>query len=335
MIANLFGKVYLNFDVTFKPAFDTLIVSGTALVPHDSFINTSIGMGKHHGKYSHAADVPWKDFFQSVNNRRTVIYADDDNFPVIYFSFLKTINPNISYENAVKILEIVLKRSKFYLSDYDAFGGANSIGQKERVVSSINEIRTLLPVAWDKSFSFNLSQHYVNANVGIEFLLARYWQGGRNEDIIKEKFEDFWWKAFVQWGEEFAKNYSWRWLHKNPGCTIEMFHSEMMQDPDLEWIADPNLNLEKTRQFRRSNDWSVIEKIYKAITTDKEHGLLIEHHAQWDEIVKRNWDVILDKNNPLYSIAIGTEPVYRMLINTWLISYFASKSNETLMEMVA
>ena len=89
MIAHLFGKVYLNFDATFKPAFDTLIVSNSPIVPHDSFINQHIGMGTNHGKYNHASFVPWKDFFESVNDRRTIIYADTVSFPVVYFNFLK------------------------------------------------------------------------------------------------------------------------------------------------------------------------------------------------------------------------------------------------------
>jgi hypothetical protein len=335
MIAHLFGKVYLNFDATFKPAFDTLIVSSNPIVPHDSFINQHIGMGVNHGKYNHASYVPWKEFFESVNDRRTVIYADNVSFPVVYFNFLKTINPNISYENAVKILEVVLKRAKFYLAEYDSFGGANSEGQKERVVDSVNKIRQQYSAAWAESKPFELSQEYVTNNLGIEFLLARYWQDGRNEALLKQKLEAVWWKAFVQWGEELRKNYSWRWLHENPGSMIEMFLSEISQNEDTAWMADPNLDLEKAELFRASHDWSTIEKIYQHILADQETGLIIEMHEQWTPIVNRDWSAILDKNNPLPVMAIGTEPIYRVLINTWLMSYFASKSTQTLGEMVA
>jgi hypothetical protein len=335
MIAHLFGKVYLNFDATFKPAFDTLIVSNNPIVPHASFINEHIGMGTNHGKYTHASHVPWTDFFESAGDRRTVIYADNVSFPVVYFNFLKTINPNISYENAVKILEVVLKRAKFYLVEYDAFGGANSEGQKDRIVTSIEEIRQQYSTAWHESKPFGLSQEYITNNLGIEFLLARYWQDGRNENLLKGKLEDVWWKAFVQWGEELTKNYSWRWLYSNPNSTPEMFFADVLQNPNLSWMADPNLDLEKTAEFRANHDWSIIEKIFQQLIADQDTGLIIELHEQWTTIANRDWNKILDKNNPLPVMAIGTEPIYRVLVNTWLISYFASKSTQTLGEMVA
>jgi hypothetical protein len=114
-----------------------------------------------------------------------------------------------------------------------------------------------------------------------------------------------------------------------------MFFAEMSQNPQMIWMTDPNLNLEKTDLFKASHDWSTVEKIYQTLIADQDAGLIIECHEQWDKVVNKDWSAILDKNNPLAVIAIGTEPVYRVLVNTWLISYFASKPVQTLGEMVA
>jgi hypothetical protein len=334
MIAHLFGKVYLNFDVSFKPAFNTLIVSKNRYAVHDSFINTHVGLGVNCGSHESASSVDWTEFFTNAPDTRTVVYADELNLPTIYFSFLKTVNPGISQDNATKILEIVLKRARFYINEYDAFGAANGVEQNQKIAAMLIDIRTNYDKAWALSKPFGLSAEYIQANLGLEFLLAQYWADGRNEALVKERLVDIWWKIFVQYGEEATQNYSWRWIHQNPGTNLDVFLATMSQTPGREWMADPNLDLEKTTEFRNSHDWSTVEAIYNWILSDQDNGNIIEMHVPWTTVVDQDWTAILDKSNPRAVIVLGTEPVYRMNINTWLISYFATKSTTTLGEMV-
>lgn len=334
MIAHLFGKVYLNFDVGFKPAFNTLIVSKNHYMSHDSFFNTHVGMGVDCGAYDSATKVDWTDFFTNAQNNRTVVYADELNFATIYFSFLKTVNPDITQANATKILEIILKRAQFYMVEYDAFGSANSVEQNDRIAGMLPVIRSKYNQAWQLSKAFGLSAEYIQENMGIEFLLAQYWADGRNVEQVKTCLENIWWKIFVQYGEEAKQNYSWRWIHQNPGTSYEVFLATMSQTPGMTWMADPNLDLEKTAEFRSTNDWNTVKQIYTWMLSDQDSGNIIEMHVPWSLVVDKDWNTILDKSNPRAVIVLGTEPVYRMNINTWLISYFATKSTSTLGEMV-
>ena len=54
-----------------------------------------------------------------------------------------------------------------------------------------------------------------------------------------------------------------------------------------------------------------------------------------DKIISKDWTAILNKDDPLTLMAVGTEPIYRMLVNTWLISYFAKQPLDTLRSIVA
>jgi hypothetical protein len=291
-------------------------------------------MGDHHGSFKSAEEVNWTTFFASVNDRRTVVYADPLNFATIYFSFLKTINPDISKANAIKILEIVLKRAIFYFVEYDIFYGGFSEPQKEVLAEQINEIRQSYNQAWEQSKKFELDRDTVQDGMGFEFLIAQYWANGRNESQVKDRLEQMWWKTFVSWGEEYMKWYTIKWFHENPDSTHQLMFAHVLSDPTLSWMADPMLNVATADQFRSSNDWSVIEKIHSAISSTQDNGLVIEVQEQWKNVIKKDWSVILDQSNPLNLLAVGTEPVYRVLFNSWLVSYFASQSKQTLGEMV-
>ena len=342
MIAHLFGKVYLNFDINIRPAYNTLTLSKNHLV-HDSFLHQHIGMGQDLGRYNTAAEVDWTRFFNSVPDTRTVIYADALNFPVVYFSFLRTLNSNITYDNVVKIIEIVLKRAEFYLIDYDNFGGHMGPDQKTSMSQMLAHTGTVDPVtgintsirsnyreAWALSSPWILSDPYLINNMGLEHLMARYWVDGSNLDVIKQRLEHFWWKSFIQWGEESMKNYSQRWMHQHPGATFDQFVSTVSADPELSWMGDPNLSLEKSKSFVASHDWSTAQSIYQWLLSDQDNGLIIELHEQWTLAANQDWDAVLDQSNPINLIAIGTEATARMFVNTWLISYFAAQSREQL-----
>ena len=334
MTAHLLNKVYISFDVLFQPVFDTIIVSKNHYSPHDSFINKHVRMGDHHGLFKSSDLVDWATFFNSVNDRRTMVYADPLNFAAIYFSLLKTINPDINKANAIKILEIILKRTTFYFVEYDIFYGDFSDEQKRILTEQIEETRQSYDQAWAQSKKFDLDQGAVQDGLGIEFLVARYWADGRNEDMVKDRLEQMWWKTFISWGEEYMKWYTIKWFHENPESTHQLMFAHVLSDPALSWMADPSLNITTVDEFRNSNDWSVIEKIHNAILSNQDNGLVIEVQEQWKNVVKKDWSVILDQSNPLNLLAVGTEPSYRVLLNSWLISYFATQSKQKLGEMV-
>lgn len=334
MIAHLFSKVYLNFDISIRPAFDTLIVSDGAFAIHDSFINNHVGLGKDHGKYINASEVDWPKFFNETDNRRTVVYVNPVNFGTVYFSFLKTINPDITFEIAKRIIEIVLKRAEFYFVEYPIFGSNQGHGARKDVADHIEAVRENFQQSWEASQAWELDETFINSNLGIEFLVAKYWADGSNEQVVKDKLETIWWKVFVGWGEEQMKHYSHRWLGMNPGATPDMFIPTMAADPELYWMADPDLDLEKTETFRQRHDWSMVEQIFKFLKNDGPNGVIIETEPHWDKIVARDWDAILDRNNPMTLIAPAGEPVYRVLLNSWLISYFANLSKDELKDFV-
>lgn len=335
MIAHLFSKVYLNFDSMLRPTFDTLIVSSGNFAVHESFINKHFGMGTSHGRFATASEVNWPEFFSNLTSNRTVVYADPLAFATIYFSFLKTVKPTISFDNAKKVLEIILKRAEFYYIEYDAFGGGHGAGEPaELLKQKIQEVRSNYEQAWADSQPWALDSSFVENNLGIEFLVAKYWANGTNEQPLKEKLEAIWWKVFVGWGEESMKQYSIRWLHQNPGTTPEMFLSQISTDPNLSWMADPNLDLEKTHLFRQTNNWSAVEKIFAFLLSDQDRGLIIETEPHWATVVSKDWNKILDKADPMALIVPASEPVYRVLINSWLISYFANTTTDKLKEFV-
>ena len=143
-----------------------------------------------------------------------------------------------------------------------------------------------------------------------------------------------WCKTFVNWGEEYMKWYTLDWMYKTQRSSQELMLAQVAENPDLAWVADPNLSTDTVEEFRSSHDWSVIEKIHRAILANQHNGLAIEMQPQWAAVVSRDWNTILDKSNPMNLIAVGTEPTYRVLINSWLISYFAAQSKQTLGEMV-
>jgi hypothetical protein len=334
MIAHLFSKVYLNFDISLRPVFDTLLITDGAYAIHESFINKHVGFGTHHGSFKEASDVDWKTFFSNTGSKRTVIYVNPINFGTVYFSFLKTINPDITYENARRIVEIILKRIEFYYVEYPIFGSNQTPGARKEVADHIEAVRDNLSDAWEKSQAWELDQSYIDDNLGIEYAVARYWANGSNEELVKQKLEQIYWKVFVGWGEEQMKNYSYRWLNLTAGATPDMFLPTMAADPELSWMADPDLDLEKTEDFKRKHDWSIIEKIFTYLKNDTPSGVIIETQPHWEIIVAKDWDTILNKENPMTLIVPAGEPVYRVLLNSWLISYFANLTNDQLREFV-
>lgn len=334
MIAHLFSKVYLNFDLELKTTFDTLIVSKNPFTVHESFINKHVGIGMSHGRYNTAGEVDWAAFFSSANDRRTVVYADPLNFATIYFSFLKTINPDISATNAKRILEVVLKRAQMYYAEYTSFGSNQSDAAKKDVAKFITTVKSLYDQAWELSTAWPLDTAYIDSNLGIEYLVARYWATNTKAQLVKDKLEAIWWKIFVNWGEEAMKNYSHRWLNWNPGTTPDMFIAQISADPKLSWMADPNLDLEKTDLFKQDHDWSIIERIFDFLQHDQDNGLIIELEPHWETIAARNWDKILDKESPMTLIAMASEPIYRVLLNSWLIVYFANLPTDELKDFV-
>lgn len=334
MIAHLFSKVYLSFDTTLRPLYDNLIVSTNNMAVCRSFINEHVSLGKEHGVYSDLNEVDWSSFFNSVNPRRTVIYADAINFGKIYFSFLKTANPSITFSNAKKIFEIVLKRTIFYI-EYDTFGIHQGEEAREVIKQEIDKIRENYELCWNESVQWNLSEEFVNNEIGIEFLAAKYWAYGTGLDSLKEKLESIWWKNFVGWGEEAYKIHSQRWIYENSVSNPLIFKSEMSVDPDLYWMADPDLDLEKSDIFRQKHGWQIIEKIWNYLKNIQDTGqIIVELEPHWQSIVEKDWDKILSKENPITLMAPASEPVYRLLINSWLMSYFASKSTEELKDFV-
>lgn len=334
MIAHLFNKVYLSFDVFFQPAFDTLTVSTDHYAPHLSFVNQHIGTGQHHGNHTQASDVDWKSFFDSVNDRRTVIHADAKNFATIYFCFLKTINADISKQSAVKLLEIVLKRTEFIVSHWTHKRITDHTAKKDKTLEIVAQIRSTVDETWAASTAFELSQDFVHQGMSIEFLIAQFWADGRNQSLLKQKLETMWWKTFVSWGEEYFKIYVIDYLFHHPDSSKESLMAELSQSQDLFWMADVSLTEDTAAEFRAKHDWSVIEKIYTQITSTQNNSLVIQLNKQWQNIVDKNWTVILDKNDPLSLLAVFTEPTFRSLVNGWLISYFAAQPVDKLKEMV-
>lgn len=336
MIAHLFNKIYLSFDFMFQPAFNTLVVSKNAYSPHRSFINQHIGFGVHHGSFANHPAVDWKTFFTTATDRRTVIYADAVNFAVIYFSFLKTIKPYIKKSAAIKILEIVLKRTEFVAEYWNENRDAEgAVDKKNKTLQITAEIRSSIDQAWTACQAFDLSAEYVQRELGIEFLLAQYWANGSQESLVKEKLESMWWKTFVCWGEEFFKLYLYDWMYRNPGMSKEFLLAELLTNNELSWMADPNLNENNVDQFRQNHDWSTISKIFKQLTSNQHNSIMVELNGQFKNIVDKNWSLILDKSNPLSLLAVFTEPAYRSLANGWLISYFAAQSPQKLKEIVS
>lgn len=333
-IAHLFNKVYLSFDSLYQPAFDNLLVTQNYYAPSDTFINRHVMMGKYHGKYAVAKDVPWDTFFAECRDTRTIVYASPENFVTIYFSLLRTINPYISKENAFKIFNVVLKRTEFYFLEFDVFTGGLADPTKEALKKDVEAARTCFEMAWNASQPMNIGGDFILNNMGLEFLVARYWVDGRGGEQLKRRLESMWWKTFVNWGEEYMKWYTLDWMYKTQRSSQELMLAQVAENPDLAWVADPNLSTDTVEEFRSSHDWSVIEKIHRAILANQHNGLAIEMQPQWAAVVSRDWNTILDKSNPMNLIAVGTEPTYRVLINSWLISYFAAQSKQTLGEMV-
>ena len=334
MIAHLFSKVYLAFDTTLRPAYDNLIVSAGGFSIYESFINRNIGMGTNHGTYNRTENVDWPAFFNNVNNRRTVVYADPGNFTKIYFSFLKTVSPNITFENAKKIFEIVLKRATFYAVDYDSFGLNRQGESKDDISQAVAQIRESYEYGWYGSSPWALSQSFIDKNIGIELLVGRYWAHNQGEEQLKTKLEEIWWKCFVGWGEEASKMYSQRWIYENSDANPLEFISEISNNEQLSWMADPDLNLERTSEFKLKHDWSTIEKIWNFMKQDQEKGLIIELEPHWQAIIDKNWSAILNKNAPMTLLAPASEPVYRLVIIYRLVSYFANHPIEKLKEFV-
>jgi hypothetical protein len=333
-IAHLFNKVYLSFDSLYQPAFDNLLVTKNHYGPHESFLNKHISLGDHYGKHENASNVQWSEFFSQCKDRRTIVYADPENFSTIYFSLLKTINPYISKDNAIKILEIVMKRAEFCFVEFDIFLGGLTDSSKEALQKDIASARSYYNSAWEASQPMSVGGDFILTSMGLEYLVGRFWVDGRAGDQVKNRLEQMWWKTFVNWGEEYSKWYMLDWLYKNPTSSRELMLAHVLQDPDLSWIADPNLKTDTVDEFRSSNDWSVIEKIHRAILSNQHNGLAIEMQPQWEAVVRKDWNSILDKSDPMNLIAVGTEPTYRVLLNSWLISYFAAQSKQTLGEMV-
>lgn len=336
MIAHLFSKVYLSFDTTLRPSYDNLIVSSNNMAVCESFINSHIGLGTSHGVYSDTSEVDWTSFFTSVNPRRTVIYADAINFGKIYFSFLKTVNPSISFDNAKKIVEIILKRANFYILEYDAFGVHQGDEARNVISDEIIKIRDNYEKCWNESSAWSLDGSFVDKELGIEFLVAKYWAHGTHLETLKEKLESIWWKNFAGWAEESYKLHSQRWIYENKEANPLLFISEISTDENLYWMADPDLDLEKTDILKEKYGWALIEKIWDYLKNNQGTGqLIVELEPHWQIIVDKDWDKILSKENPITLMAPSTEPIYRLLINSWLISYFATKSPENLKDFVS
>jgi hypothetical protein len=131
------------------------------------------------------------------------------------------------------------------------------------------------------------------------------------------------------------KQYSIRWIFVTPGATPEMFLAHMSTVPNMEWMADPNLDIEKTHIFRRDHNWDTVENIWNFLKYDQDRGLIVETEPHWDTVVSLDWNKILDKSDPMALIVVASEPVYRVLINSWLISYFANTPIEKLKEFVS
>ena len=333
-IAHLFNKVYLSFDTLYQPAFDNLLVTKNYYAPNESFFNKHISMGDHYGKYEQASDVNWPEFFAQCKDRRTIVYADPANFVTIYFSLLKTINPYINKRNAIKIIEVVLKRTDFCFVEFDIFLGGLTPETKEALKKDIEAARACYNQAWEISEPMNLAGDFILRGMGLEFLIARYWVDGRAGVQVRDRLEQMWWKTFANWGEEYLKWYAIDWLYKNPTSTKEIMLAQVALDPELSWMADPNLSTDTAEEFRATNDWSTIRKIHSAILKNQHNGLAIEMQPQWDAVVRKDWNAILDRSNPMNLLAVGTEPIYRVLLNSWLITYFAAQTKENLGEMV-
>jgi hypothetical protein len=334
MIAHLFGKVYMSFDTTLRPVYDTLIVSSGIFAVSESFINNHVGYGSTHGNFKDTSEVDWPTFFNSVNDRRTVIYADANNFGKIYFSFLKTINPTITFENAKNILNIILKRAEFYIVQYPAFGFNQGEAAREDIKTLINQVESNYQESWLDSSPWELTESFIQDNLGLEYIIAKYWIDGSNEELLKEKLESIWWKNFISWGEEATRLHSQKWVFVNTDPDLRLFNSTLAADENLFWMVDPDLNLDQASTFRQKHDWTVIEKIWNYIKDDQTFGLIIELKQHWQVVVDKDWDKILDKNTPMPILALATEPVYRLLVNSWLISYFANQPTEKLREFI-
>lgn len=333
-IVHLFKKVYLSFDIMFQPVFDTLVVSEDYYSPHSSFINNHMKMGYHHGKFTKASEVSWSTFFNNVSDRRTMVYASPENFAVIYFSFLKTIKPFIKKTSAVKILEIILKRNEFIADTWSDLRDKGIREQKKAaLLDFVAKVRTNFDKAWILSKSLDLDKNFVEQNLGIEMMLARYWADGREESVIIKKLEQMIMKTLVVHGQEFSNMYATDWLHRNPGADKNVMDRTLQNDPKLSWICDPYLSEKTLDQFFEKNDWTVLHKIYEQIFSPSSVAVSLMPH-QWRRLVNRDWLAILDKKDPLTVLALFSEAPYKTLVNGWLISYFAAQNQQTLKEMV-
>lgn len=334
MQIHLFKKVYLSFDFTFRPVFNTLIVSQNHYAPHPSFFNQHVGMGIHYGKHDSHDTVAWKDFFVNVKDSRTVVYADPKNFTAIYLRFLKTVKPYIKKSAAIKILKIILKSFESYYYSSNLGDSVAKDSGLQKILATSKECLDVVDQVWSQSKPFDLDPHFVQNNIGIEFLLAQYWADGRNESLIKQKLQDIWWKVFVYWCEEFKRLYPLRWYYAHPDSSHDAMLASCMNDPTLQWMVDPALPLVNVEQFKQNKNWADLQKIYTRLC---EHdGLIINYTQHWQNIVDLNWDAILNKTDPLtILVGVATEPTHRHIINGWLISYFAAQSERTLKEMVS
>lgn len=334
MIAHLFNKVYLSFDFMFQPVYDTLSVSERKNAPHASFINRHIGMGRHHGSFADINEVNWSTFFTSVANERTVIYADAVNFAAIYFSFLRTIKPYIKKSAAIKILEIVLKRTEFVADTWTETQPGIATVKKNNTLETVEKIRNCVNQAWAQSKTMNLTPEFVRQGMGIEFLLAQYWADGRHEEMLKTRLESMWWKSFVFVGEELKIWHMIDWMYKNPGSNKDQMLASVYMDSELSWLADPNLSESNVEQFKQNNNWSTVIKIFNYAVQCRQNRMMLEMIAQWKNVVDKNWGVILNQSDPLSLLAVFSEPSYSELVNGWLVSYFAAQPQSVLREMV-
>jgi hypothetical protein len=328
---HLTKKVYLSLDVVAQYRWDHLIVSYRPYATTETVVTDLQSIGQGYGNYKLATDVDWATFFNNAN-KRTVIYASPDNFVSIYSSYLKTVTPNISEAMAFRMMKQVLKWVEWHHITYNYFHTSTHPTQKENLSIDMLFVKDNFTTLFNQAPAWNVS---IEPN--IELSIAKYWANGSKLNHIKSVFTKMAIKAILSVGRESKHHHMKKWFQKNANANLQVYEAALLADSVHHIIAGPLIDDRLYDEYVATNGIGKIKDLLVWILSDHNKTIVVEYQ-QFLTLVANNlesdWDIILNKDNPLPIMSVICEPIYRSVVNGWLITWLSSRTQSELLEFV-
>ncbi|MEI6421938.1 MAG: hypothetical protein WCP55_06940, partial [Lentisphaerota bacterium] len=326
MILHLSKKVYLSLDTIADYRYNHLIISNRGYVTTPSLKTDIGGLGTTFGLFPDSTKVNWVEFFATANDR-TMIFANPTEFAIIFSKYIKTVCPNISQDVAGRMLDVILKKADWHFVRYQGFHVMPGPEQRELLLQDFADIRTAFVEVFAKQnvFDFEIIP-------GIEISLGKYWANGSTEVAVKNTIKTLAEKAVLSLARESKQHYLRRWYSKTPGATPQLFEAHLLSTEHDTVLSGELIDDRRHAEYIAAHGLAGIKKLVDWMKADHVNGsMVIELQVYLKTLVDNldsDWSLILNKNDLMPIASIVAEPIYRVVINGWLIAWLSSRTQE-------